>query len=153
MSATAVVTLSPQTAFSDQSIVATCTVTNNGATAINVNAVNPIVTVFGGTAQNTGLNVGIPQVGGAFPSQVPASGTLAIPFGVVGRFVNTNNPELGVGQNVYSIGAEVLLSDGEDIFALSAPFIIVSSLPTPLQFGQLIFSNLSNSGLLPLVGM
>ena len=120
--------------------MATCTVTNGGASAVNVNQVNPIATPYGLTSQATGLTIGIPQVGGAFPNQVPGNGTLAIPFLIVGRFSNTNGPELDGSQNVYTIGAEVLLSDGSDIFAQTAYFTVVSSLPTPLQFGQLIFT-------------
>lgn len=119
MSKTAAMTLSSATSKTGQVVTATCTVTNNDGTAINVTSITPTCPVTGGTAGSTPVSLGMPPIGGAFPTAVAASGgTLAVSWPVVGLApvtsygINAEQDSL-----VYDVGATVYLSDGTIVTA------------------------------------
>lgn len=114
MSKTAAMTLSSATAKTNQAVTATCTITNNDGAAVNVTSIQPTAPVTGTTPGSTPVSLGMPALGGAFPTSVAASGgTLAVSWPVVG-FAPITSYGQGAEQDslVYDIGATVYLSDG-----------------------------------------
>jgi hypothetical protein len=149
MALTAQIFLSKAGVLAEQTVMVTCLITNPTAGALNVNYVNPIGVVYGTTSQAVGLAMGVPQVGGEFPSVIPAGGTMSVSWGVTPHAPTTNLPVGEPAQVTYSIGAEILANDGSDNYALPALLTVVGpqlSVLAPTQ-GQLVFNNPSNSAL------
>lgn len=124
MAITASIALSSATAKQGQTVAATITVSNSGGATINVNSVAPTCVPSGLTSQFCAVALGVPQVGGAYPSAVPASGTLTYTWGVTPH-APTNTQGLAEGASyVYSIGATVLTNDGSITVATPATLTV-----------------------------
>jgi len=113
MAITAAMSLGSSTCKSEQVVTATCTISNSGSTAVNVTAVQPTMTPTGQTQQSVAALPGLPPVGGAFPTTVPASGSLAISWPVVAHSpVTSYNVGAEPSSFAYDCGAIVYTTDG-----------------------------------------
>jgi hypothetical protein len=126
---TASIALSSATAKNEQTVAVTLTVSNSGGAIVNVNSVAPTCVPSGLTSQSVAVALGVPQVAGAFPSAVPASGTLTYTWGVTPH-APTNIQGLAEGASyVYTLGATVLTNDGS-ITAASTSDLTVTPIAT-----------------------
>src|SRR5262249_27211929 len=113
MAITGSIALSSATAKQEQTVTATLTITNSGGSPINVNSVQPLLTPNGLNSQPYAAAVGIPQVGGAFPSSVPGSnGTLLLTWGITPHAPTNTTLGANSGSFVYTVGAIILTNDG-----------------------------------------
>lgn len=146
MAITAAMTVSSATCNTQQKVACTCTVTNSGASAVNVTSLVPTYVISGTTQVPGGANLGQPNIGPGMTVAVAASGTLALNFDFVpmapqvGTYSTNPFPSSGVGgvaitplppealpqSLVYAVGALVTTSDGSSASA-STTTITVSA--------------------------
>ncbi len=118
MAITAAITITDSTLDPAQPATATCTITNSGATAVNVLSVVPYAVPTTGSVQTISMALGVPPLGpGMTVAVAGSSGTLAVPFGVV-----AHAPQSGAGlgnptRSTIDIGATVSTSDGSVVAA------------------------------------
>lgn len=133
MAMTATVSLNPATALINQSITATYTVSNDGATAVNVTSIAPLAYVTGGTVgEPIGVNYGSPNLGAGALISVAASGSTVFPVNLV--FFAPSTGILGqagpASGRTYSVGAVIQSSDGS-VFSPTAVTGLINPLPLP----------------------
>lgn len=112
MAITAAITLSSATCAAEQKVTATCTVSNSGGAAVNVTAINPLLTPTGATQRSVSAAIGVPPIGGAFTVSVAASGSTAFNFDVVPHAPSSGYGNAEPASLVYDVGAVVYTSDG-----------------------------------------
>lgn len=126
MATTAAIVMSAATIKSGQLSTATCTLTNGGATAVNVLWMKPKVCPTGETQQSVSAAVGIPPIGGPWVTEVAGSnGTLAISFSVT-AFAPFSSYDVAAQQSqyVYDVGATIGMSDGSIVEATPATLTV-----------------------------
>lgn len=133
MAITAVVTVNPSTAYINQNVVATLTISNSGLSDVNVTGISPLA-YFTGTS-NPDKVAGGCALGGTQSQQsganvvVPASGSLVQTFNVV-FFAPSTRPVYSGGGGTYDVGATVYTNDGS-VTAATVATVTVNPLPLP----------------------
>ena len=129
MAITATIALSSATCNAEQTVVATVTVTNTGASTVLVTGIQPLVTPHSATNGSVSVAVGSVPLGGAFPSTVAgSSGTTKFSFPVTPHAPNTSYGILAEPASfVYDVGAVVATSDG----SLTSPTVTTLTVAYP----------------------
>lgn len=131
MAITAAMTVASATAKAGQRVACTCTVTNSGVGAVNVTAIQPVVTINGQTEQDVAAAAGVPGLGpGATVTVAGGGGTLAKTWDVVAHAPTTSYGFATPASLVYSVGATVYTSDGS--IAAATPATITVTNPSGL---------------------
>lgn len=121
MAMTCTISLGAATLIASQSTQATLTVSNSGASAVNVLQVSPTANATGALTNDTPpVALGLPFVGPGAVVIVPPSGSIAFSFGVT--------PLASSGSGTYSIGAVVNCSDGS-VISPTAATLTATSIP------------------------
>lgn len=127
MAITAAITLSDSSVLSEESIVATCTVSNSGGAAVQVTSIDPTAATTGATPQNTSAGLGLPYQDPGATNSVPAGGTCVYRFGVVPHAPARAAPGTTVLTRVIDIGAVVRTTDGATTNASTAALTSASA--------------------------
>lgn len=129
MAITATIALSKSTVQINQPLQAVVTISNSGASDVNVQAVTPLIKMTGSsdpTPYNTAVAAGQPDLGPGVNVTVPASGSLAVSFPLT-AFAPTTGP-LGAGSGSYDVLCEIQTSDGSETRPTAAT-LTVNPLP------------------------
>lgn len=127
MAITAAMTVSSATCTAGQTVTATCTVTNSGASAVTVLGVMPIAPPHSATNGSTAVALGRPPLGPGMTTSVAGSnGTLALSWGVIPHAPASGEGWEEPASQVYDLGAIVYTSDGS-VTAATTTTLTVSS--------------------------
>lgn len=135
MAITATIAVNPSTAYINQNIGVTLTISNSGGSNVNVLGVSPLAYFTGTTAADknaAGVALGMPQIGQYGANVVvPASGSLVLNWNVV-FFAPSTRPVYSGGGGTYDVGAIVYTSDGS-VTSPTAATVTVNPLPLPAE--------------------
>jgi hypothetical protein len=130
MAITAAITLSSATAYPNQRVGVTCTVSNSGGSSVNVTGIRPTICPTGVKVESVAAVGGLAPIGPGMTVAVAASGTLAISWQSVAFAPQPGNGPNPANPNsfVYDVGAIVTTSDGAVTVATTTTLTV--SVPT-----------------------
>jgi hypothetical protein len=126
MAMTATITCAPDPVQIGQKVTATITVSNSGASSVNVTGIRLYANYTGGTlAPQTSVAYGQPNLSAGATVSVAASGSTIFPVDLV--FFAPSTGLLSDGNGTYDVGAQITSSDGS-VFHPTADTITVNNI-------------------------
>jgi hypothetical protein len=120
MAVTGAIALGASSCKTGQQVTATCTLTNGGASDVQLVGLQPVV----GNGEK-GIELGQPPLGGSFGSTIAASGgTLKVSFTVVPHSPLSNYLLAEPASQTYAIGAYFQTSDGTSTAASTSTLTV-----------------------------
>jgi hypothetical protein len=126
MAMTATISCSPSAVQINQKVTATITVSNDGASSVNVQGIRLYANYTGGgNAPQTSVAYGQPNLSAGATVSVAASGSTVFPVDLV--FFAPSTGLLGAGSGTFDVSAQINSSDGS-VFAPTATLVSVDQI-------------------------
>lgn len=144
MAITATLTASPEGVMANQKFELTCTVSNSGASDVNVTSITPSITPYNSSVQSCAAAVGLPAFAPGQSVDVAASGSRAFRF--KGVIYAPTDEDTGLMFAHYQAHVAVVTSDGSAVAETTAPIVTCIENIQAANSGKLWFNEFENSG-------